>query len=96
MIAKLLFVPVKTASSMVAGVIAARTFEHAWKLVDVREPPDPARRQVRWGTLVVGLALEGAIFRMVRGSVDHASRELFARVTGSWPGEEQPGTAGPS
>jgi hypothetical protein len=33
--------------------------------------------------------LEGAIVRLLRGGVDHASRRGFARLTGSWPGEEK-------
>jgi hypothetical protein len=34
--------------------------------------------------------LEGAIFRLIRGFVDHGARHGFERVTGAWPGEEAP------
>jgi hypothetical protein len=34
--------------------------------------------------------LEGAIFRAVRGLVDHAARRSFYNLTGSWPGDEAP------
>ena len=40
--------------------------------------------------LAVALALQGAIFRAVRGIVEHAARRTFARTTGTWPGEERP------
>ena len=36
------------------------------------------------------LVLEGAIFRLVKGLVDHGTRTSFAKFTGSWPGEEAP------
>jgi hypothetical protein len=34
--------------------------------------------------------IEGALFRVVKGLVDHASRRGFSKATGSWPGEEEP------
>jgi hypothetical protein len=40
--------------------------------------------------LAVALALEGAIFRVIRGLVDRGSRRGFMRLTGTWPGEERP------
>jgi hypothetical protein len=40
--------------------------------------------------LLLALALEGAIFRAVRGAFDHGARQLFSRLTGTWPGEEEP------
>jgi hypothetical protein len=39
---------------------------------------------------LVALALEGAVFRATKGLADHGARRAFARMTGSWPGEEQP------
>jgi hypothetical protein len=30
------------------------------------------------------------LFALIRGLVDHGSRQAFARATGSWPGEERP------
>jgi hypothetical protein len=79
-------------SGLFAGVLARRLFQALWSLVDREPPPDPSRRDVSWGKVVAALALEGALFRVVRGVVDRASRQAFNRATGSWPGEER--TAG--
>ena len=38
----------------------------------------------------IALALEGAIFRAVRGAFDRGAREAFTRMTGAWPGDEAP------
>ncbi|HEU4706980.1 MAG TPA: hypothetical protein VFS64_07335 [Solirubrobacterales bacterium] len=38
----------------------------------------------------MALALEGAIFRLAKGLVDHGTRSSFAKLTGFWPGEEAP------
>jgi hypothetical protein len=39
------------------------------------------------GKLALALALEGALFRAVKGLLDHGSRRSFASVTGVWPGD---------
>jgi len=85
---RLLFMPVKSASGLLAGALATRAFERAWRVLDRERPPGPDQRWAPGPKLMLALALEGAIFRGVRASVDHASRLAFRRVTGLWPGEE--------
>jgi Protein of unknown function (DUF4235) len=87
---KILFLPFSVIGGFLAGKIATTTFERIWRLVDDRESPEPDQRGVKWPKLIVALALEGAIFRAVRGAFDHGGRELFHRLTGTWPGEEAP------
>jgi Protein of unknown function (DUF4235) len=90
---KILFIPISALSSLLAGVIAKKSFERLWQFVDNEESPHPDQRWVNWRKLVAALVLEGAIFRAVRGLFDHAARELFTRLTGKWPGEEAPTAA---
>jgi hypothetical protein len=90
---KILFMPFSVVGGFLAGKIATTLFERVWRLVDDHESPEPDQRRVRWPKLIAALALEGAIFRSVRGAVDRGSRELFSRMTGSWPGEESPKSA---
>ena len=85
---KILFVPFSVIGGFLAGKIATFTFERLWRLVDDQESPEPDQRAVRWPKLIAALAIEGAIFRAVRGVFDRGSREMFTRLTGSWPGEE--------
>jgi hypothetical protein len=90
---KLLFAPVSIASGLVAGMVAKKLFEATWSHISEEEPPEPEHRRASWGALFAALALEGAIFRASRGLVDRASRKGFERMTGSWPGEEEPEAA---
>jgi hypothetical protein len=90
---KVLFLPFSVLGGFVAGKVATALFERIWRLVDDRQSPEPDQRLVRWPKLILALALEGAIFRTVRGAADRASRELFTRLTGSWPGEQAPKSA---
>jgi hypothetical protein len=87
---KIVFVPFSVISGLVAGMVGRKIFEQAWGLVDKDEPPTPKHRDVPWLKLIGALLVEGAIFRAVRGLVDRGSRQGFARLTGTWPGERRP------
>jgi hypothetical protein len=87
---KLLFIPFSIAGGLAAGFAAKKAFDLAWGLIDDEEAPEPDQRDVSWGKLATALALEGAIFRVTRGLADRGSRLGFFRLTGSWPGEEEP------
>lgn len=87
---KLIFVPISILGGLVAGLVGKKTFDLVWGKVDEEEPPQPDHRDVSILKLAAALAIEGAIFRLVKGLFDHAARRGFARFTGEWPGEESP------
>jgi hypothetical protein len=87
---KLLFLPFSIVSGILAGFISKKLFEQIWGVIDKEEPPEAKHREISLVKMLVALALEGAIFRAIRGLTDHTSRRGFAKVTGSWPGEEEP------
>jgi hypothetical protein len=87
---KFLFMPVSIVGGLLGGIIGKKIFEAIWGVIDDEEPPDAKHREIQLGKLAMALLLEGAIFKVVRGLVDHGTRHAFARSTGSWPGEERP------
>jgi hypothetical protein len=87
---KLFFAPFSIAAGLVAGIVGRKAFEQVWGLIDKEEPPSPKHRDVSIVKMALALALEGAIFRIVRGLADHWIRGTFARFVGRWPGEERP------
>jgi hypothetical protein len=87
---KIIFIPISIVAGLIAGIVGQKIFEQVWGLVDDQEPPDPKHREFQWKKLLAALLVEGAIFRLVKGLTDHGARRSFARVTGSWPGEEAP------
>jgi hypothetical protein len=87
---KILFLPFSILGGILAGVISRKLFEQAWSVFDREEPPDAKHKEISVAKMVGALALEGAIFRIVRGLADHGTRRSFEKVTGSWPGEEKP------
>jgi len=87
---KLFFLPVSIGSGLIAGALSKKLFDVIWGVIDDQEPPEAEHREVDYVKLVAALAIEGALFALVRGLVDHGSRQAYARMTGSWPGEEEP------
>jgi len=82
--------PLSIALGLIAGLVGRKIFEQIWGLIDEEEPPDAKHREVDYVKLILALLIEGAIFRVFKGLTDHGARRGFARVTGSWPGEEAP------
>jgi hypothetical protein len=87
---KLAFIPISVLGGILAGLIGQKVFDAIWGRVGQEEPPQPEHREISVGKLAIALFLEGAIFRLAKGLFDHAARRGFARMTGSWPGEEEP------
>lgn len=87
---KLLFIPFSVLGGIIAGAVSKKTFEALWGRFDDHDAPEPEHRNVPLIKLAAALVLQGAIFRAVRGLFDHGARQAFQRLTGSWPGEEQP------
>jgi hypothetical protein len=87
---KIVFIPISVLGGLVAGFIGQKVFDAIWGKVDDHEPPQPEYREVSLVKLAIALLIEGAIFRLAKGLFDHAARRGFARMTGTWPGEEEP------
>ncbi len=87
---KLVFLPFSIGGGLLAGLIGKKIFGLMWGLIDDQEPPQSQHRHVHLGKLALALAIDGALFSLLKGLVDHGSRHAFARLTGSWPGEQAP------
>jgi hypothetical protein len=87
---KVAFTPLALVLGIAAGQLSKKIFDFLWGLVDDEEAPRPKHREVPLLKMLAALVVEGAIFRLIRGLVDHGSRRGWARLTGSWPGEERP------
>jgi hypothetical protein len=68
------------------GLVARALFHRVWHgLTGEDGRPAPSDRTAGWGAVVIGAALEGALFAAVRAVVDRAGAAGVARVTGTWP-----------
>lgn len=85
---KALFTPLSIGTGLIAGIAASKIFERIWTAAAKEEAPDPKQHDIQWRRMLAALAVEGAIMRVVRGSVDHGARVAFNRVAGEWPGDK--------
>jgi hypothetical protein len=88
--AKLMLLPLRIGAGVAAGIAGKSLFRALWRLIDDHEAPKPEHRRAGVPMLALALLIEGALFRALRGLADHGSRRVFASLTGSWPGEEEP------
>jgi hypothetical protein len=84
------FTPIGLVLGLASGQIAKKLFDKLWGLIDDEEAPHPKHREIPFIKMLAALLIQGAIFRIVRGLVDHGSRHGWRRLTGTWPGEERP------
>ena len=89
---KILYKPVSILISVLGGVLAGAIFKRVWKLVAHEDDaPKATDAQRGWREVLIAAALQGAIFALVKAVVDRAGAEGTRKVTGYWPGEDDPG-----
>jgi hypothetical protein len=82
------FRPVSVIAGLLSGLVASKLFEFIWARFDDEDAPEAEQRDVQWSKLLIAVAIEGAIFRLMRALTDRGTRVAFERATGTWPGED--------
>jgi hypothetical protein len=86
-ITALLYKPVGLIVSVLGGILAGAVFKQVWKLVAGEEDaPKPTDPDYGWREILPAAALNGAIFGLVKATVDRGGAEGVRKLTGSWPG----------
>ncbi|GGP93507.1 DUF4235 domain-containing protein [Streptomyces roseolilacinus] len=84
---KIAYKPVGLLLGATSGMIAAAAFKQAWKMLGHDDDaPDATDQDRTWGEVLIAAAVQGAIFAVVKASVDRAGATTVQRVTGTWPG----------
>ena len=91
---RIILVPLGLVAGLIAGQIAKLAFDFIWGRVSDEEPPEPEHEDVSLPLLAAALAIEGAIFRLVRGLMDREARKGYRSLTGRGPGEKRPEPTG--
>ncbi|MEV4133130.1 DUF4235 domain-containing protein [Dactylosporangium sp. NPDC049742] len=85
--AKLAYKPVGFALGVGSGLVAGLVFKQVWKVLgNDDDAPNATDEDRGWGEILVAAALQGAIFAVVKASVDRAGAVAVRRATGRWPG----------
>ncbi|MFD3329917.1 DUF4235 domain-containing protein [Streptomyces sp. NPDC058701] len=79
--------PVGLAVGAVSGMIAGAAFKQAWKIIEGEgDAPDATDEDRPWRQILLAAAIQGAIFAVVKASVERSGAVAVRRVTGTWPG----------
>lgn len=85
--AKIAYKPVGLALGAASGMIAGIAFKQAWKLIEGEgDAPDATDEDRSWKEILIAAGLQGAIFALVKATVDRSGAVATRRVTGTWPG----------
>ncbi|MFF3214471.1 DUF4235 domain-containing protein [Streptomyces sp. NPDC002886] len=79
--------PVGMALGALSGMVAGAAFRQAWKAVEGEgDAPSATDEDRPWKQILLAAAIQGAIFAVVKASVERTGAVAVRRVTGTWPG----------
>lgn len=85
---KALYTPFGIVFSVVGGIIGGTIFKQVWKRVSGEDDaPDARQSEYGWKELLPAAALQGAIFAVIKATIDRKGAQGFQKLTGVWPGD---------
>ncbi|MEV7729698.1 DUF4235 domain-containing protein [Streptomyces sp. NPDC087917] len=86
-VAKIAYKPVGLVLGAASGLIAGAVFKQAWKVIEGEgDAPNATDEDRAWKQILLAAAVQGAIFAVVKASVDRSGAVAVRRLTGTWPG----------
>jgi hypothetical protein len=89
---KLIVKLISLGTSILAGLLADTIFKRVWRLAAHQdEAPNATDAERSWTEVLAAAALQGAVFALVKATVERAAATSTRKLTGSWPGDEDEG-----
>ena len=86
--AKALYKPLGILFSVLGGILAGTIFKQVWKRVAGEEDsPKALESEYGWKEILPAAAAQGAVFGLVKATVDRGGAQGFQKLTGVWPGD---------
>ena len=86
---KLLYKPFGLLVGVIGGVVAGKVFSRFWGLLGREgEAPNATDRDSGWREVILVSAMKGAVFGVVKATINRAGATGYAQVTGTWPGKQ--------
>lgn len=87
-LAKIAYRPIGLVGSVLAGAAAGAVVKEVWRRVaDEDDMPGALESEYSLRSVLLGAALQGVVFAVVKAAMDRGGARLFERVTGAWPGD---------
>ncbi|HET8561541.1 MAG TPA: DUF4235 domain-containing protein [Marmoricola sp.] len=88
--AKVLYRPFGITSSILGGLVAGALFKQVWKHAtpgEESDAPGALESEYTMRQVLVAAAVQGAIFAVVKATIQRGGARMFQRATGDWPGD---------
>ncbi|KAB7846875.1 DUF4235 domain-containing protein [Streptomyces mobaraensis] len=83
---KIAYKPVGLVLGLAGGMLAGAAFRRTWTLLGHDDDaPDATDEDRTWREILLAAALQGAVFAVVKATVDRAGATATRRLTGTWP-----------
>ena len=87
-LAKIAYRPIGLVGSVLAGAAAGAVVKQVWRRVaDEDDTPGALESEYPLRSVLLGAALQGVVFAVVKAALDRGGARLFERLTGAWPGD---------
>ena len=87
-LAKIAYRPIGLVGSVLAGAAAGAVVKQFWRRVaDEDDTPSALESEYPLRSVLLGAALQGVVFAVVKAALDRGGARLFERLTGAWPGD---------
>jgi len=82
----ILYKPLGLAVSILGGVAASAAFTKLWKATTGdEEAPEATDPDQKWRSVLIGAAVQGAVFGLVKAAIDRGGATGYRKMTGRWP-----------
>ncbi len=85
-----LYKPIGIILGLLGGILGRQVFNQVWSKIDEEDPPTPTTRDTPYAKLLPAIALQGAIFALVKMAVARGGANVWNWLFGVWPGEKAP------
>jgi len=87
---KLLYKPIGIILGLIGGQIAKAVFTRVWTAIDDEEAPKATQEEQTWARVLTVAAVQGAVFQVVKATINRSGAKAWLYLTGVWPGDKRP------
>jgi xanthosine utilization system XapX-like protein len=85
-----IYKPIGLILGILGGIVGRQVFNQVWQRLDKEEPPEPTTRDTSILRVLAAVALQGAIFSVVKMFIQRGGAKTWQYFLGVWPGEKRP------